>query len=114
MPRVLYIKVEIETGENGGGHQPLLEFNGHCLGFENASGGTESGDRFEGDFAPNSVAHSVRLVGPETGEWDLASLKVTYGVPGQDRYDVKFAPVKLDEETSLDIWQPPQPPTFDV
>ena len=91
-----------------------FEFNSHELPFENASGGTGPQEVFEGDFAPNSFAHSVVLVGPNDGEWAIDGFTVDYEVVGDDPYSVSFGAVTLDSGTSVNIWQDPPLKTFDV
>ncbi len=114
MPRVNRLAISIETGESGRSEPVTFEFNGHELPFENVSGGTGPNEVFEGEFAPNSFAHSVVLVGPKEGEWNIAGFTVNYEIMGDDPYTVRFGEVTLDQETSVNIWQDPPLKAFDV
>ena len=113
MPLVKTVKVEITTARRDVDWPVMLEFNGHQLPFDTVDEVDES-HVFRGGFTPNSFAHSVLIVGPETGEWEISGLQVTYDPMGHDPYTVHFGEITLDSETSLDIWQDPPLPTFEV
>lgn len=114
MPKLNLFKVRVETAERGPAGQVKFNINNHKVPFENPKGGTRPGDTFEGEFEINSFAHTLNLVGPEQGEWDIKSVTVHYDCEAMDPYEVKFGAVTLDETTELDIWQDPPAPVFDV
>ena len=114
MPRIDRFTVTIQTGATGNAGPVRFDFNGHTMGFEESDGGTGGGERFEGSFAARSVAHSVALVGPEDGTWDIERITVRYETTDGDPWDVSFGPITLDGFTALDIWHDRPLPTFDV
>jgi len=114
MPKIDKIGIEIETGERGMAGPVQLEFNGHKLNFDTLSGDTEPHSSYEGEFEVGSFGHSVVLVGPEEGEWDIQQLKVTYSLEGEDGYSLRFAPLTLGDNHSLNLFIPRPRPTFDV
>ena len=114
MPKIEKIGIEIETGERGKQGPVQFEFNGHKLTFDTVSGGTEPNAQFEGEFEVGSFGHSVVLVGPDTGEWDIQQLKVTDNLEGENAYSLRFAPLTLDESHSLNLYHSRPRPTFDV
>jgi hypothetical protein len=114
MPRISHLQLSIETGQNGWDGPVSIAFNGHELPLEKGQGGCSSGETLNGELSPNSFAHSVVLVGPESGAWDIAGLKVTYEVPGEESYTIRFGAITLGDAESLDIWQERPLLTFDV
>ena len=114
MPRVLTFKVNIETGKQGPNETVNFCFNGHKMPFENVTGSNESDAIFEGSFAVNSFAHSLTLVGPEKGKWNVEKVTVDYECEGEKPYVVKWGAVTLDETTEMNLWQDPPAPMFDV
>ena len=114
MPRVLTFKVNIETGSQGPNETVNFCFNGHKMPFENVIGSNESKSIFEGSFDVNSYAHSLTLVGPEKGKWEIEKIIVDYECEGEKPYVVKWGAVTLDETTEVNIWQDPPVSSFDV
>lgn len=114
MPKLNQFQVRIETGEKGIDEPVRFNINSHQLPFENVTGGAGPGEVFEGGFEVNSFAHSLSLVGPEKGEWELRKVKVDYKCEGAAPYSVEFHGVRLDETTELDIWKDPPLAAFDV
>ena len=114
MPRINRIEITINTGQSGWEGPVCLEFNGHQLPIDLREGSAEAGGHLVGECQPNSFAHSVHLVGPQAGKWDIDELSVTYDVTAGDEYSVRFGAITLDETQSLDIWQERPLPTFDV
>ena len=113
MAKVRRIHVEILTGSDGHTEPVMFEFNSHALAFRPIDGGTSAGQRFEGDFEPESIAHSVTLIGPATGKWSIESLRVTY-TAAESPHSIEFGPFELDEDTAADIWEPPPLPSWEV
>lgn len=114
MPRLNTFQVTIETGDSGTQGPVKFSINNHQLPLENTRGGVGPGETFQGGFEVNSFAHSLTLVGPQQGRWDIQSLKVDYACENTEPYSVRFGPVTLDETTEVNIWQDPPLPTFDV
>ena len=114
MPRVLTFQVNIETGSQGPNETVNFCFNGHKLPFENVVGSNEPKSIFEGSFDVNSYAHSLTLVGPEKGKWEIEKIIVDYECEGEKPYVVKWGAVTLDETTEVNIWQDPPVSSFDV
>ncbi|MZH47249.1 MAG: helicase [Nitrospinae bacterium] len=114
MPRVNSFKVNVQTGSQGMNEPVYFNFNNHKLEFENVNGSAESGKNFEGDFEVNSFAHSLTLVGPQSGKWDIEKISVEYNCENEKPYTVRFGAVTLDETTEVNIWQDPPVPAIDV
>ena len=91
-----------------------FNFNNHKLPFDNATGSAEPGMLFEGSFDVNSFAHSLTLVGPESGKWEIEKISVEYDCENEKPYTVHFGKVNLDETTEVNIWQDLPVPAFDV
>ncbi len=105
--------LHLKTGERGRSDVPDLEFNGHLLPLRDVEGSCGSGESLQGMIRPGSVAHTVRLVGPETGTWDIESLRIDYeGDTGS--WTVEFEPFDLDDSSSADIFRLPPLPTWEV
>ena len=114
MPRVNTFKVKVQTGQQGMSEPVHFNFNNHKLPFDNATGSAEPGMLFEGSFDVNSFAHSLTLVGPESGKWEIEKISVEYDCENEKPYTVHFGKVNLDETTEVNIWQDLPVPAFDV
>ncbi len=114
MPRLNTFKVTIETGDRGTSGPVQFSFNNHTLPFANVQGGTKAGETFEGDFEVNSFPHSLTLVGPEQGEWQLNKITVDYNCENLPPYSVTFDALALDATNQVNIWQDPPLPSFEV
>ena len=114
MPRVLTFKVNVETGKEGPNEPINFCFNGHKMPFDKTIGSNESDSIFEGSFDVNSFAHSLTLVGPEKGKWEIEKIRVDYECEGEKPYTVNWGAVTLDETTEVNLWQDPPIPAFDV
>ena len=114
MAKIDRIDVSIETGTPGTADPVRFQFNGHLLAFETLEGGTDTGQTYKGTFEVGSVGHSVALVGPDSGEWDIAGIEVTYYCAGEDPYTLRFAGVRLNESNGVNIWREAAPESFDV
>ena len=114
MPRVNTFKVTVQTGKQGMSEPVHFNFNNHNMPFENVTGSAESGETFEGSFEVNSFAHSLTLVGPGSGKWEIEKISVEYDCENEKPYTVNFGAVTLDESTEVNIWQDPPVLAFDV
>ncbi|HIE42345.1 MAG TPA: helicase [Nitrospinaceae bacterium] len=114
MPRVNTFKVTVQTGQQGMSENVHFNFNNHKMLFEDVIGSAESGKTFEGSFSVNSFAHSLTLVGPESGKWEIEKISIEYDCESEKPYTVHFGRVTLDETTEVNIWQDPPVPAFDV
>lgn len=114
MPKLNNFKVTIETGDSGAGGPVLFNINSHKLPFENVEGGTGPGETFEGGYDVNSFAHSLSLVGPQEGKWDIKKIVIDYQIENTPPYSLTLGAVTLDETNEVNIWQDPPLPTFEV
>lgn len=115
MPRLNTFKLKIKTGERGfTGQAPEFKMNGHRMPLGNFEGSAAPGGECSGGFQPYSFAHSLTLVGPTSGEWDIERIDVSYEVANEPPYSAIFGKVTLDPDTELNLWQEPPLPTFDV
>ncbi len=114
MPRLNTFKVTVETGDTGTPGPVKFSINNHTLPFEDTQGGTAPGETFEGRFEVNSYAHSLTLVGPEEGRWDIRRITVDYDCDHTEPYTVNFGAVTLDDTNQVNIWQDPPLPAFEV
>ena len=108
------IHLRVRTGDQALAGPVRLAFNGHVLGLEPLAGGTGPGETFEGTIAPMSVAHTVHLVGPDAGSWDIQGVELRFQPAAGDPWEVMLGPIELTAEQSLDLWYPPPLPTFEV
>lgn len=114
MPKVNTFKVKVQTGEQGMSEPVHFNFNNHKMEFKNVSGSAESGKIFEGDFEVNSFAHSLTLVGPVSGKWEIEKISIEYDCENEKPYTIQFGAVTLDKATEVNIWKDPPIPAFDV
>ncbi len=113
MGRLESIALVVSTGEQGHSGPVVVEFNGFRFECLDSAGRAASGERFSAKLPLRSVAHSLRLVGPETGCWDLASLELTVD-PGLEPYTVAFEPFSLAAGEVADLLVERPTPYFDV
>ena len=114
MPKLNKFKIKIETGDPGTSGPVMFNINNNVLPLENVSGGAESGQVLEGGYEICSFAHSLTLVGPEKGQWNIKKMTVHYENENMEPYTVAFGEVTLDETTEVNIWKDPPLPVFDV
>ena len=113
MPRVELLSVSVQTGAHALTAPVRLEFNGHVLPANTASGSTGVGETYSASFAPRSMAHSVRLMGPPEGRWAVTRCTVTIDT-GIVPYTVEFEPFELGPKDAASLWAEPPEPVFDV
>jgi len=114
MPRLDTFTMTIRTGERGPNRTPRYEINGFALDFDEIEGGNGPGETLELTGSPQSFPHSLALVGPEKGHWDIASVEMEMRVVGADPYNVRLGAVTLDEDTNLNLWYERPPVLLDV
>ena len=114
MPKLNQFQIKIETGELGLDESVHFAINGFKIPFENGNGGTGPGQNFEASFEVNSHPHSLTLVGPDKGKWNIKKMSLQFDVDGVEPYSLTFGEVTLDETTEANIWQDPPLPAFDV
>jgi len=114
MPKVNTFKVKVLTGPQSMSEPVHFNFNNHNMPFKNVKGSTEAGETFEGSFEVNSFAHSLTLIGPQSGKWGIEKITVEYDCENEKPYTVQFGGVNLDEATEVNIWQDPPVLAFDV
>ncbi len=114
MPKLSSFYVEIKTGENGRDDQPTFVINGFELPFDQPEGSCGPGETFTATGNPASFAHSLHLIGPKDGDWDVDELKITYFGEGDEPYSFRFKPFTLTSDTNANIWRAKPAPAFDV
>jgi hypothetical protein len=114
MPRLEQFRLTIRTGEHGRADHPRYEINGFQVDFDDVEGNADAGQTLVATGRPRSFPHSLTLVGPEDGQWDIERIEAVYECGGSDAYTVRMGAVTLDDETNLNIWHEPPLPTFDV
>lgn len=114
MPKLNRFNIKIVTGDSGMDEPVNFSINSHVVPFENIQGGTGAGQTFEADFEINSFAHSLTLVGPKKGEWNIREMEVGLKSENTELYSVRYGEVTLDGTTEVNLWQDPPLKTFDV
>jgi len=114
MPKLQQFDVKLKTGASGRSTVPRYSINGFLLDFEHTGGGTGPGEEFQALGNPDSFPHTLLLIGPDDGAWDIADISITYHCAGEPPYSLRFAGVTLDGESDLNIWQTRPQPAFDV
>jgi hypothetical protein len=114
MAKLNGFKVKIETGDSGTSGPVLFNINNHTVPFEKIEGGTGPGEMFQGEFEVNSFAHTLTLVGPEQGNWNIRRITVDYDCENSKPYSITFGEVTLNETNQVNIWQDPPLPVYDV
>lgn len=115
MPRLNDFTIKIETGEMGITEPVRFSFNSHEMNFENIEGEVTSLKTFKAESPSlNSYAHSMNLLGPVKGEWEIKGLIITYRVEDEEPYTISFGPLLLNSKNQVNIWQDKPLETFDV
>lgn len=114
MPKLSSFYVEITTGEHGRDSVPEFAINGFPLDFDDIDGACTPGAVFKATGNPDSFPHALHLIGPSEGVWDIDAIKITYFPQGETPYSMVFGPVRLDDNSNLNIWKRRPLPAFDV
>jgi len=104
MPRLETFSMKVATGERGLGVTPKFAINGFPLDFDDVQGGFGPGETAELKASPQSFPHSLVLVGPDEGAWDVRDILITYHCAGAQPYSVRLGSVTLEDDTDLNIW----------
>ena len=104
MPRLESFTMKVSTGERGLAELPKYAINGFPLEFDEVKGGFGPGESAETLASPQSFPHSLVLVGPEEGAWDVREILITYHCAGAQPYSVRLGAVTLEDDTDLNIW----------
>jgi hypothetical protein len=114
MSKLNTFDVVVKTGASGRTTAPKWVINGFPVDFDESKGGTGPGETFEATGNPGSFPHTLLLRGPDDGNWDIESVKVTYYPNGEEPYTVRLGAVTLDRESDLNIWHERPQRVFDV
>ena len=114
MPKLKTFNIKIETGDSGIDEPVRFSVNGFQVPFEDIKGKPQPGEVFEAAYEINSFPHSLTLVGPDKGKWNIKKVEVEYHLENADPYSVTFGEMNLDETNEANIWQEPPLPTYDV
>jgi len=114
MPRLDSITLRIRTGQRGTHETPNYTINGFTLPFDSTEGSTGPGGSFEATGHPQSFPHSLTLVGPLEGAWDIEGAEIDFFVSGEEPYTVRLGSVTLDDHADLRLWYPRPAVLIDV
>ena len=114
MPKLKSFNVIIETGDSGIEEKIQFSVNGFKVPLDNVTGSSQPGKTMEAGYEINSFPHSLTLVGPEKGKWNIKKMCVEYHVENEEPYSISFGEITLDETNEVNIWQEPPMPTIDV
>lgn len=114
MPRLETFKLRITTGDQGLDGRLGYTINGFPLDFDSMEGGTGPGEVAELVANPESFPHSLRLNGPESGEWDIAGAEIEYHCADGEPYTLRLGGVTLDAQSELNLWYERPPVWLDV
>jgi hypothetical protein len=104
----------VKTGKRGNADVPRYAINGFPLDFDESSGGCGPGEIFQATGNPQSFPHSLLLVGPADGEWDIEETTVTLWLEGAPPYVVRLGAATLDERSDLNLWYDPPLPVYNL
>jgi hypothetical protein len=114
MPRIESFALRIRTGERGLEETPSYTINGFTLPFDSTDGSTVPGGVLEASAHPQSFPHTLTLVGPSEGAWDIEGIEAEYFLDGEESYTVRLGPVTLDDHADLRLWYPRPAAVIDV
>jgi hypothetical protein len=114
MPRLDTFTLKIRTGSQGMPGAPKYSINGFPLEFDALQGTTAPEEVLEVTGHPQSFPHSLLLLGPEEGAWEIQQLEATYHCANETPYTVRLGAVTLDSRSDLNVWYPRPPKVIDV
>lgn len=114
MPKLDTFDLEIKTGDKGRDDVPKYAINGFPLDFDAYTGGAGPSETFKAKGSPRSFPHSLTLIGPESGEWEIESMSMTYYCSGEDPYTIRIGKFTLDDQSDANIWHDAPAEVFDV
>lgn len=115
MPRLNDFTIEIETGAKELMEPVRFTFNSHEMTFDDFSGETKGNKTFIATSPTlDSYAHSMTLLGPKEGEWEVKKFSISYRVEDDEPYTLSFGPLCLNSKNQVNIWHEKALETFDV
>lgn len=114
MPRLESFTLKVKTGKNGLGKAPKYAINGFALDFDEVKGGTGPGEEAELTGSPQSFPHSLVLIGPDEGRWDIEGASLRYHCAGSEPYTVRLGAITLEDDMDLNIWHQRPAKVLDV
>lgn len=114
MPKLDSFEITIKTGSKGRAEFPKYSINGFPLDFDEQSGGVGPGETFVAKGSPRSFPHSLALMGPSEGDWEIEAMSIDYHVSREEPYTVRFGTFDVDNESDVNIWHEPPPEVFDA
>lgn len=103
MPRLDTLSLKITTGKRGPNQEPRYEINGFELDFNEVKGSNSPGETLELSGSPQSFPHSLTLIGPKEGHWDVERIDATYHSDCDEPYTIHLGAITLDAETKLNL-----------
>ncbi len=98
------VSLEIRGGNTPSSRDPIrIRINGHILPLTFSTIDEERG-LFEGKADIHSVVHSLELLGPRSGRYDIAVLKATFHMADGKSYGNELRDVAVGTDESVDIW----------
>lgn len=113
MGRLEAIALDITTGTHGHSGPVVVDCNGYRFECLDSEGRAAAGQHLEVRLPLRSFAHTLRLLGPAEGRWEVARLSVTYDT-GAEPYTVAFEPFTLEAGDAADLRADRPTPYFDV
>ena len=104
MAKLNSFRLTITTGGTGPGAIPRYSINGFLVDFDETQGGVGVGETFVAAASPYSFPHTLLLVGPESGTWEIEKMDAWYDCEGEEPYTVLLGAVTLDAQSDLNLW----------
>jgi len=108
------LELKILTGQRAPSKPPTYEINGFEIAFDEMAGSLVPGGTLELKGSPQSFPHSLALLGPNEGYWDIERIDATYYSGTDDHYTIRLGAVTLDGESKLNLKYDRQPELLDV
>jgi len=112
MARLLQVRLTITTGTVSTQAPVRVRINGHILPVTCTSGDTRTGGMFQGVADIRSVVHSLELLGPVEGAWEVERVEAFFEMEQGEPYGHEIGPIRLEAGQAVNIWS--ATPTFDV
>lgn len=105
MSRLNTLRLALQTGATGTTTPVRIRINGFTVPVKRLSGDTGSRERWQGSLDINSVVHTLELLGPTSGSWELDELVATFETATGTHANV-LQGIRLGEQQALNIWTP--------